>query len=143
MDDTPKKAIPARDRDKAFALVGRFMFRWAGLENEIKLQIQKLAKFQTLESEIILANASFREKVDMLMTLVDLTFLTTKNQEERARIRRGFRKLHQFASDYRNLLAHNAFYPVAGGAIRFAMVKAKGELKIPDITWDEAFFMDR
>ncbi len=94
---------------------------------------------------MVLANLGFRDKTSMLAALVN--YILDRKQTEAASkaALKLVAALVKFNSNYRNVLAHNAFIPLAKkeGAIEILRVKAKGKFEMPETIWDHDFFEDR
>jgi hypothetical protein len=138
---TPTK----EQQEAAYKLVGEFMFHWAFIESRITQGLQKLLRLPTPQGEIVLANLAFRDKTSMLATLASYILDREKTKAASKAALKLVDALVNFNSKYRNVLAHNAFVPLAKkeGAIEILRVKAKGKFEMPETIWDHDFFEDR
>ena len=92
-----------------------------------------------LQQSIVCVNISLRDKIHILKTFVDLSAIYPTD------VRQGFKNMLQAIANYsptRNMMAHDMFRPTDDGTgVKFIVVKAKGTLNIPDISWSVADFI--
>jgi hypothetical protein len=123
---------------RCFALVGWFLHAWASMESSLHGAIGEALVIEPRKLQILCANMRFRDKLNVLATLIDVApdFQTDE--------KRGFRKkINELAelSAHRNMMVHNPFGPDgAQKGVEFLRVKAKGKFELPNEVWDEARF---
>jgi hypothetical protein len=130
-------------QDISFRLVGEFMFHWSYIESKITQGIQDLLTLKSPESEIILANVSFRDKTSMAATLSHLIFTENKKENQASEALKLFNSINEFSGNYRNVLVHNPFFPLNEIGIEIFRVRARGKFEMPKTVWDKDFFEER
>ncbi len=119
-------------RLRVCALVGRYLQIFAFAEAEIDDTLAKILGLSNLQSFILGDNLPFGNKMHVLLTLLDLSYLTIKQKEEYAHV---LNRMLSYASGHRNTIAHVMFsespvsdgdcregsYPVASEKAAFAM----------------------
>jgi hypothetical protein len=132
------------EQDAAFALVGEFLFHWAGVESTITEGIADLLQLPEPQADIILANVSFRDKTSMAKTLIHHTYTSAKSDDNTIKAAHAlFDAIISFSGNYRNVLMHNPFVPLATGGIEIFRVRAKGKYEVPKTIWDNEFLEER
>jgi hypothetical protein len=123
---------------QSLALVGDFLRRWSNMEQTMHLAISAATKLEPLMNTIICANLTMREKLNILLTLVDTSNI--EPSERKAAFKSMLRKIGEYASS-RNMIAHNFFLPGASApSVVFMPIKAKGNFDAPNVIWHEADF---
>jgi hypothetical protein len=135
-------ASTPEEQNPAFVLVGEFLYHWSYLEHWITEGIKEVLNLESPQSDIILANVSFRDKVSMISTLSHL-LLNPINEAKASAAARLFKDIVQFSGNYRNVLMHNSFVPLTGGGIEINRVRAKGKFERPETIWSPEFFAQR
>ena len=118
---------------RAIALVGRYLQVFAFAEVEVDDAIAKILKLSSTQSFVLNANLPFGNKIHVLSTLVDISFLDKKQKEQYTHT---LNLLLSFASRDRNTIAHVMFSesPKSDG-VRFLVIKARGKFQAPDFDW--------
>lgn len=115
---------------RTYALVGRFLQYWALMEHEINKAIAQVLDLTSLQRAITCSNMNLRDKIHVLKTSVSLSPIAEKQQ---------FTKLLTDIAEYssiRNMMAHDMFMASEDGeSVVFYVIKAKGKLTFPDVTW--------
>lgn len=117
---------------RAMALVGHYLQSFALMEGAMNTAIGKALKLDSIQAIIVCKNISFRDKIHILRTLVDISPIdpTTKKKHDTF-----LNKIANFATD-RNMVAHDLFAPdESQTGIEFFVTKAKGKLQIPTTIW--------
>lgn len=110
--------------DRCRVLVGMFLQAWATMELALRDTIGAALNVDSIQVQILSANTRFRDKVDIMRTLVDVSSLPT---EEKQLTKRRLFKLGKHAPR-RNMIAHVPFLPDGKtGGVRFLTTKARGE----------------
>src|SRR5262249_13148621 len=104
--------------DRACAQVGRFMYHFAELENQIDAALAKLFELKEPADLAIAGSVDFYQKKKLVSTYA-LDQLS--NSHERARVERLLNKVGMH-NDARNVVAHSRFEP-AGDGVKFTQVK--------------------
>ena len=117
---------------RCFALVGQFLQAWSAMELALRDAIGAALNINPIQLQILSANIRFRDKTDVLRTLVDVSPFP---EDEKRRAKARIRKLGGHASK-RNMIAHEPFAadPESKG-VKFLTVKARGDFQTPDIIW--------
>jgi hypothetical protein len=117
---------------RAQALVGRFLQAWSAMEISLHETIGAALQIETTKLWILCANLRFRDKTNILRSLIDVSYFP---DEEKQKAKTRLRKLAE-RSKHRNMIAHDPFEadPNGNGA-RFITVKAKGDYDTPLISW--------
>jgi hypothetical protein len=129
----------------AWRLVGEFFFHWAYLEMAVTVAVRKLYDLRGTEADMLLANVQFRDKLAMMATILNW-YSTHKPQEWTTKLSKLIRDIADFNTNYRNVLAHNPFAPIAksdGGGINIFRTLAKKKFSIPKTVWSEQDFERR
>jgi hypothetical protein len=125
-------------QNQSLALVGKFLLRWSNMEQTIHLAISAATKLDPLMNAIICANLTMREKLNILLTLVDTSNIVPS--ERKAVFKSMLKKIGEYASS-RNMIAHNFFLPGASApSVVFMPIKARGNFDAPDVIWLEPDF---
>jgi hypothetical protein len=120
---------------RCFALVGQFLQAWSLMENSLHNAIGAALAIETIKLQILCANMRFRDKTNILGTLINVVnFLSV---EEKTQIQKRLRDLADY-SPARNMMAHDAFYPdESKEGVEFLVVKAKGgKFDTPAVVWN-------
>jgi hypothetical protein len=125
-----------RDLDpetRCFALVGQFLQAWSVMEGSLHNVIGAALNIETTKLYILSANIRFRDKTNIISSLIDVAPNFTK--DEKATLRKNFRDLAEYSAN-RNMVAHDAFGPDASKTgVEFLTVKAKGKFALPNVVW--------
>ena len=124
---------------RCFALVGRFLHAWASMESSLHEAIGEALVIEARRLQILCANMGFRDKLNVLSTLIDVA--PNFAVEEKQRIRKRIGELAEPLSGRRNIMVHNPFGPDSSQkGVEFLRVKARGKFETPNEVWDEAHF---
>ncbi|OZB12657.1 MAG: hypothetical protein B7X55_14165, partial [Rhodobacterales bacterium 34-62-10] len=91
---------------KAFALYGEYFQAWAMLEDDVLNCIQKAIGLDDLQRIAVFSHTQWRDKIDILRTLVSLM---PTSQENRTEYDKRLVKIAALAGT-RNMAAHNLFF---------------------------------
>jgi len=120
------------DEIRCVALVGHFLQAWSAMELALRDAIGAALKIEPVQLQILCANIRFRDKTDILRTLVDVSSFA---DDEKRRAKSKIRKLGSHAGK-RNMLAHDPFEAHgASKGVQFLTVRAKGEYETPSPIW--------
>jgi hypothetical protein len=129
----------ADDLERACAQVGRFLYHFANLENQIDRAFAKLFDLSDNSANMITGSVDFYKRFNFVLTAVLDQTKDKKGQEQAERI---LNKVKQHNDD-RQVIAHSRFEP-AGDGVKFTRVVAReGSVKIPTPTWSKKEFEDR
>jgi hypothetical protein len=121
------------------ALVGQFLQAWSAMELSLENAIGAALNIESIKLWILSANLRFRDKTNILRTLVDVSSFP---QEEKDRTKLKIRKLADRAGG-RNMIAHNPFAPDdTGKGVKFLTVKARGDYDAPSVVWLPRRFLE-
>lgn len=124
---------------RCFALVGQFLQGWGTMEIALNGAIGAGLKIEEVQTAIVCANITFRDKIDIVRTLVDVS---TFSDRDKASAKSKLRKLGNHARR-RNMVAHTAFGPTFDGTgVEFYAVKAKGEYDRSRLIWSAHKFRE-
>lgn len=121
---------------RAYALVGKFLFKWALMEGQIKSALGKALDLDNIKTSIIVANIQFRDKIHILRTALHYADVTI---DDRDRLKTVLQKVANYSA-VRNMMAHEMFGPAENGGVEFLVIKAKGEIKLPKEEWSVTQF---
>ena len=122
---------------RCYALVGQFLQAWSAMELSLRDAIGAALKIEPVKLQIIYANLRFRDKINILRTLIDVSFLP---EDYKARAKSKLRKVANHSSK-RNMVAHAPFGPDATKTgVQFLTVKATGTFETPNIVWSPRQF---
>ncbi len=122
---------------RCFALVGQFLHAWSKMEGALHNAIGSALSIETTKLQILIANLGFRDKINVIRTLVDVNpFFADK---DKAGYQKTFHDLSEYAGKSRNMIAHVPFEPHDTG-VQFAQVKARGKFETPSTLWDTTRF---
>lgn len=125
---------------RCFALVGQFLKAWSSMENALQEAIGAAFGIQSDRLIILAANLGFRDKTNILMTMVDV--VPNLSIEEKAIKRNKLRQIAEYSAN-RNMLAHDMFQPdELGEGVEFLTVKAKGKYALPNVVWKPSQFKE-
>jgi hypothetical protein len=127
--------VALRDLDpqiRCYVLVGKFLQAWSAMEIALHNTIGAALAIEYTKTQILCSNITFRDKTNILRTLVDVSSFT---DAEKIGAKSKLRKLSNHATR-RNMVAHNAFLPDSqGDGVEFMTTKAKGEYEPSLIVW--------
>ena len=128
-------------QEHAYTLVGSFMCRWAIAENAVDKAIGEALELNIAQSFLIRSNFVVRKKLDLLITL---TNMSTMKDDEKKHYANQIGNLRTLSTD-RNIVAHCAFFPTEDNtAVKFLRVTSNPKgLNVPDIRWTRRDFLDR
>jgi hypothetical protein len=114
-------------------LVALFLQGWAAMELALRDAIGAALKIEEIQLKILCANIRFRDKTDILRTLVDVA--SSFSAEEKKDAKSKLRKLSRHAM-WRNMIAHDPFLAdSAGDGVVFGTIKAKGAYDASHTRW--------
>lgn len=123
---------------RCFALVGQFLQHWALMEQAIHTAIGNALGVELIKLQILVANISFRDKTNIVLTLVDVS--PHLNSVEKTEYQKALRSIADYSPN-RNMVAHDHFQPSSiSDGVGFSIVKAKGKFSTPSIDWDISKF---
>jgi hypothetical protein len=122
---------------RCFALVGQFLHAWSKMEGSLHNAIGLALGIETTKLQILIANLGFRDKINVIRTLVDVNPFFSN--EDKAGYKKKFHDLSEYAGRSRNLIAHVPFEPHETGA-QFNQVRTKGKFETPSDVWDTKRF---
>ena len=123
---------------RCFALVGRFLQAWSVMENSLHAAIGAALSIEDIKLRILCANIRFRDKTNILSTLVDVAPYLAPTDKER--LRKDLREIADY-SPTRNMMAHDPFQPDSSQkGVEFLTVKAKGKFDLPTTVWEPEKF---
>jgi hypothetical protein len=123
------------DLERACAQVGRFMYHFAQLENQIDVAFAKLFELDTSYAKIITGSVDFSKKYNMVL----IATLDQMKEKERGRVKKTLNKVTEH-NDNRQVAAHSRFEP-EGDGVRFTRVVTKrGKVDVPDERWSKQKF---
>jgi hypothetical protein len=126
---------------RGYQLIGEFVFNWNLLEEGLNDAIGKGLQLHGTKRFVATANISFRDKLSMVKTLVELKRGDYGNEWADA-ASSVLNKIGKLAG-HRNLIVHTPFNVAEDGTVQFLKVEAKGRFGLPDIRWTEAMFRQR
>jgi hypothetical protein len=118
---------------RAYALVGKFLSDWAYMEYKINDAIGKALGLDAMQEVMVTSNIQFRDKIHILRTAIHHTII--RPVSERDRLKSVLTKISEYSTT-RNMMAHTAFVATPLGEVCFFVTKARGEVKMPEETWD-------
>jgi hypothetical protein len=122
---------------RCHALVGQFLQAWSAMELSLRDAIGAALKIEPVKLQIIYANLRFRDKINILRTLIDISSLP---EDCGVRAKSKLRKIANHARK-RNMIAHAPFGPDATETgVAFLTVKASGTFETPNIVWSPRQF---
>jgi hypothetical protein len=126
---------------RCFALVGQFLHAWSTMEKALHNAIGAALNIEATKLQILVANVRFRDKINILNTLIDIAPFLTRD-EDKAPLKKRLRALAEY-SGVRNMVAHDPFQPSApNDGVEFNPIKAKGKFELPNIIWDITKFQE-
>jgi hypothetical protein len=115
-------------KTRCVVLVGKFLQKWAAMEETMRLAIEKTLELDAFQAAIIASNTRLWDKINILRTLVSRLPFDADKIKRFDDVLVGIGN----ASYKRNMMAHNAFGPSPDGtAVSFSVTKAKGKLAFP------------
>jgi hypothetical protein len=123
--------------DRACAQVGRFLYHFANLENQVDAGLVKLFELSSNTADMIKGSVDFLKRFNLVRTA---TLYQIRDQnDERKRVDKILKKVIAHNND-RQVAAHSRFEP-AGDGVKFTRVVARdGTVTIPDETWSKHDF---
>ncbi|UFI03453.1 hypothetical protein [Roseibium aggregatum] len=117
---------------RAMALAGHYLQSFALMEAAMNTAIGKALKLSSVQSVVVCKNISFRDKIHILRTLVDISPIATTEKKQHDTF---LNKVAGYSAD-RNMVAHDLFGPdESQTGIEFFVTKAKGKLHFPTVVW--------
>jgi len=138
MDEpTVEMFLKLNPRIRCVALSGYFLQYWSVLESNINNAIERGLDLTMLQGAVLTKNIQFRDKINILKTLVDLRGV------EVDRLQSALESASKM-STHRNMIAHDMFVPDDDGdGVRFVVIRARGKLSFPETRWSIADFMKK
>ena len=110
---------------RAYALVGQFLQARSAMELSLQDAIGAALQIELVKLQIICSNLGFRDKINILRTLVDVSSFS----EDKAQAYSKLGKLSEYAGK-RNMIAHAPFHADSTKAgVEFLTVKARGKFE--------------
>src|ERR1700688_3033788 len=94
---------------RCYALVGQFLQAWSAMELSLRDAIGAALNIEAIKLQIICSNLGFRDKINILRTLIDVS---TWPEDDKVRAKSKLRKVSNH-SGKRNMIAHAPFGPDA------------------------------
>jgi DNA primase large subunit len=127
------------DLERACAQVGRFLYHFAHLENQIDAALAKLFELDTNSANTITASVDFFKRFNFVLTA---TLQQISEKKERDRVRKILKKVAAHNNE-RQVVAHSRFEP-EGDGVRFRRVVAReGTVRVPDERWSKQDFENK
>jgi len=122
---------------RAYALVGRFLHKWAIMEFVLHKVIAKAMGLDKPQMIILAVNMDFVKKVYVARSTVSMSILDAGEKKHFDSVLVELEKL----ANTRNVIAHCSFGPMAkGDGVTFNYYKAKSKFEVPDWDWSIADF---
>jgi hypothetical protein len=125
----------AEDLDRAYAQVGRFMYHFANLEDQIDEALAKLLELKSDTANWVHYNMAFSKRFNFVF---NVTLDQIADPKERGRVKAILQKVGPCNSD-RNLLAHSRFEPFKDG-VKFMPVQKGGKSTATIPPWSNEDF---
>jgi hypothetical protein len=133
----PLAATPPEIR--TYALVGQFLFHWAGLEATLSDAVERAFGLTAIQGVVLTSNVWLEAKVRILRTVVDESL----EEPDCAQYKRVLRDILKFSA-HRNMMAHSSFYPDdESDGVLFVYPRAAGSLKLEHTRWTLREFQDK
>ena len=132
-------AEKAEPLTRACELVGRFLYHFSRVEQQLDAAITKLFRLDPQYAPIVTANFDFYKKLQVVRCAVDLQ---TKPGKQIRNAKTTLGGIDAINND-RQVVAHSPFEDAEGNGVRFNRTVAKGELKIEALVWREKDFEAR
>jgi hypothetical protein len=129
----------ADDLDRACAQVGRFLYHFANLENQIDQAFSKLFDLSLNSANMITGSVDFYKRFNFVLTATLNQIKDAKGQE---RVKKILNKVSKH-NDYRQVVAHSRFESVGDGVKFTRVIARQGTVRIPDETWSKKDFEDK
>jgi hypothetical protein len=127
------------DLERACAQVGRFLYYFAQLENQIDEALAKLFRLDANSANMITGSVAFYKRFNLVRTATLAQISDPKEQERVDKILNEVRK----HNDGRQVVAHSRFEPLDNGVKFTRVVAREGTVKIPPETWCEEDFENK
>jgi len=102
------------------------------MEGAVNAAISKALKLDSIQGVIVCKNISFRDKIHILRTVVDISPIDTAAKKQHDKF---LNTVARYAMD-RNMVAHDLFMAdESRTGVEFLVAKAKGKLQFPTIIW--------
>jgi 3-methyladenine DNA glycosylase/8-oxoguanine DNA glycosylase len=124
---------------RACELVGRFVYYFSRVEQQLDAAITKLFKLDPAYAPIVTANLDFYKKLQVVQCAVDLQ---TKAGMQITNAKRTLNRVAEVNND-RQVVAHSPFDAGDPDGVQFKRTVAKGQLKIEACHWTEKEFEQR
>ena len=125
----------------AFRQVGKFLYHFSLLEQEIDDGIGKLLGIGAGAVDIVTANMDFSRKVNVLRSAEGFKAAIPDSAREK-KLKETFKAILALNDD-RKIVAHCSFsYGKESGAVVFRRAVASKELKVENIEWDDKKFQE-
>jgi len=115
------------------AIVGLYLMHWGTMEAKLNESIRNGLKLTDLQGLVVCQNLHFKDKLNIVKSLLHVEFFKTKEQKHYGKL---LRRIADLSIADRNAIAHDLFMPDdEGDGILFLTVKAKGPLRFPKNRW--------
>lgn len=122
---------------RTYALVGRFLDRWALLETALSGAIAAALNVNNIAKYILAANIGFRNKTYILRALCSISYLDDRDKEIAENMINVVANLY----GHRNIIAHETFVPsTKTDGVEFLVLKARGKFSAPEADWSVEHF---
>jgi hypothetical protein len=128
--------MASNDFDRACAQVGRFLYHFANLENQIDEAPAKLFELKDNTAKMITGSVDFLKRFNLVRTAMRHQI---EDKKERERVDEILKKVIEH-NNARLVVAHSRFEPTENGVKFTRVVATGGTVKIPDETWPEQKF---
>jgi hypothetical protein len=119
---------------RAWAMVGSFLQAWSYVEAQLNDLLGKALNLNSTQTFIVTSNLQFRDKIHIARTALNSS--VSVSADERERLDKRLLAISDYSSKRRNMAAHHMFGPSKDKkGVTFLVVKAKGKLSLPDVTW--------
>lgn len=137
----PPEPVTTEQINEACRKVGQFMLHWSLLEREMNASIRQIFRLHDSEGDILVANIGFRDKVNIIRSSIE-QHSKTKNEEWRKAADNVLVEILALGTDYRNVIAHNSFFPEPDGAVVFYRSIARKKLDYHALRISPLKFLD-
>jgi hypothetical protein len=126
-----------QDQDHACALVGRFQYHFARVEQKVDQAVIKLLELNEKTASIVTGSVDFAKKLNFVRTYA---FEQAGNDADREFGEKTCGAVFGINND-RQVVIHSSFEPAAGGGVQFKRtVASDGRVRVYDQIWDDAKF---
>jgi hypothetical protein len=129
----------ADDLERACAQVGRFLYHFAHLENQIDAALAKLFELDPNSANMITGSVDFYKRFNLVLTA---TLAQIDDEKKQKRVGKLLNKVRTY-NDGRQVVAHSRFEPLDDGVKFTRIVAREGTVKVPDETWSKQDFENK